>query len=547
MRRLLRMFVLATGCAAACHLVAREAHAQLPSCVVTTTYGEVQGLTSGGACAFLGIPYAAAPVGELRWKRPQAAAAWAPAVLNAVVPPPSCAQLNIATGAPQGTEDCLKLNIWTPNPLSANAPVIVWFHGGSFVNASANSAPQNGAALAASTGAIVVAPNYRLGPFGFLGHTALATEDSAAGNYGLLDQRAVLTWVHDQIAAFGGDPDNVSIAGQSAGGHSVALHLVSPGSAGLFHRAIMQSGFASVRWRTAADARVQGDEFAAVLGCTSVDPATVVACLRSTSTSAVLLARPPALFEQVLETGRSQWTPIVDGVEVPDQPRALFEQGAFARVPIILGTTRDEGWTWVNRSFPTSLTEEQYVDTLQTEFGSDAAAILAEYAVGAFPSPKDALVDLIGDVEYVCEARRVARQFEATKTPVYLYSFEYEVDPVIPGRVAHGIDVNFVFGTNFGPPLFPAYTLGPADLALARAIGAYWTQFASTGSPNAEDGTSVEWPAFKHPTGSGRGADLYLILDGAIREGKRPRESRCDFWEPFFFRSVTGSVPASLR
>ena len=545
MRRRIGVFVLATGCLAAGPVTAREADAQLATCGVTTTYGDVQGLSSGGSCAFLGIPYAAAPVNDLRWKRPHSAGVWAPAVLSAVVPPATCPQLNTATGAPQGVEDCLKLNIWTPNPLPANAPVIVWFHGGSFVNASANFAPQNGAALAASTGAIVVAPNYRLGPFGFLGHTALANEDSAAGNYGLLDQRAALMWVHNQIAAFGGDPNNVTIAGQSAGGHSVALHLVSPGSAGLFHRAIMQSGFASVRWREAADARVQGDEFAAALGCTSADATTLVACLRSKSTSAVLLARPPALFEQLLETGRSQWTPIVDGLEVPDQPRALFEQGAFARVPVILGTTRDEGWTWVNRSFAASISEEQYAETVQREFGAGAAAILAEYAAAAFPSPKDALVQLVGDVEYACEARRVARLIEATKTPVYLYSFEYEVDAVIADRVAHGMDVNFVFGNNFAPPLFPAHALGPADLALSRATGAYWTRFASTGSPNNDD--AVEWHAFRHPTGNGRGADLYLILDGTIREGSRPRESRCDFWEPFFLRSATGSVPASTR
>jgi len=544
MRRFLRMFVLATGCIAAGHLTASEAHAQLPSCVVTTTSGDVQGLTSGGSCAFLGIPYAAAPVGGLRWQRPQAAAAWAPVVLDAVVPPPSCAQLNNRTGAPQGLEDCLKLNIWTPNPLPPSAPVIVWFHGGSFVNASANFAPQNGAALAASTGAIIVAPNYRLGPFGFLRHTALASEDPAAGNYGLLDQRAALMWVRDQIAAFGGDPNNVTIAGQSAGGHSVALHLVSPTSAGLFHRAIMQSGFASVRWRTAADARTQGDEFAAALGCTSVDPATVVACLRSTSSSAVLLARPPALFEQVIESGQTQWTPIVDGVEVPDQPRALFEQGAFARVPIILGTTRDEGWTWVNRSFPTSLTEEKYADTLQTEFGSDAPAILSEYAVGAFSSPKDALVQLVGDIEYVCEARRIARLIEATKTPVYLYSFESEVDAVSPDRVAHGMDVNFVFGNNFGPP--SNYVLNADDVALFGAISGYWTRFAATGNPNVDSPDAVYWPAFKHPTGRGRGADKYAVLDWPVREDKRPRERYCDFWDPLFFRSIaSGLIPAS--
>ena len=547
MRPLLKMFALAIACAVAGHLTMRVAHTQAASCLVTTGQGDVQGLNAGGSCAFLGIPYASPPVGGLRWKRPQPAVAWSPAVLNANVAPAVCAQLNNTTGAPMGSEDCLKLNVWTPNPLPANAPVIVWLHPGSFVNASANFAPQNGLALAASTGAIIVAPNYRLGPFGYLGHAALAAEDSAAGNYGLLDQRAALIWVRDQIAGFGGNPDNITIAGESAGGHSVGLHLVSPGSAGLFQRAIMQSGFASIRWRTAADAQAQGEEFANALGCTNTDPTALLACLRSKSLAAVLLARPPALFEQVLEIGRSQWTPIVDGVEIPDQPRSLYEQGAFSHVPVILGTTRDEGWTWVNRSFSAAVTDEQYESTVQTEFGPDAATILAEYPVAAFADPKDALVRLVGDVEYTCEARRVARLIEATKTPVYLYSFGQEVDAVVPDRVAHGMDVNFVFGNNFGPPLFAPYTLGPADLLLSHAIGAYWTRFASTGSPNVDDGSAVEWPAFKHPTGNGRGADKYLVLDGQIREAKRPNEAQCDFWEPYFFRSATGAVPAAAR
>ena len=547
MRAPLKMFAIAVACAAAGLLTTRIAHTQAATCLVTTGNGDVQGQTNGSSCAFLGIPYAAPPINALRWKPPQPAPAWAPMVLTATMPPLTCAQLNTATGAPQGSEDCLKLNVWTPNPLPTNAPVIVWLPPGSFVNASANFAPQNGLALAASSGAIVVSPNYRLGPFGYLGHAALAAEDSAAGNYGLLDQRAALTWVRDQIVGFGGDPNNVTIAGQSAGGHSVGLHLVSPGSAGLFQRAIMQSGFASVRWRTAAEGQAQGEEFANALGCTNADPMALVACLRSKSLAAVLLARPPALFEQVLEIGRSQWTPIVDGVEIPDQPRSLFEQGAFTHVPVILGTTRDEGWTWVNRSFSAAVTDEQFEGTVQTEFGADAATILAEYPAAAFADPKDALVRLLGDLEYVCEARRVARLIEATQTPVYLYSFEQEVDAVVSDRVAHGMDVNFVFGNNFGPPLFAPYTLGPADLLLSHAMGAYWTRFAATGSPNTDDGSAVEWPAFKHPTGSGRGADKYLVLDGQIREAKRPHEAQCDFWEPYFFRSATGAVPAAAK
>jgi para-nitrobenzyl esterase len=437
------------------------------------------------------------------------------------------------------------LNVWTANPPPPGAPVIVWFHGGSFVNASANFPPQNGQNLAALTGAVVVAPNYRLGPFGYLRNAALAAEDAAAGNYGLLDQRAALAWVRDHIAAFGGDPGNVTIAGQSAGGHSVSLHVVSPGSTGLFHRAIMQSGTATVHWRTSADAESQGQEFAAALGCANNSPAALLTCLRSKSVNQVLLARPPALSEQLTETGRTQWTPIVDGVEIPDQPRILYETGAFSHVPVIIGSTRDEGWTWVNRSFPGTVTVADFEAAIATEFGSDASAILETYPAGDFPSPKDALVRLVGDVEYTCEARRTARLIEQTKTPVYLYSFQREIDTVVPDRVAHGMDVNFIFGNDYGPPLFPPYALTGADLALSQVIGGYWTRFAAAGTPNTDDPSIVRWPAFTHPSGRGRGADKYLILDATVLEGLRLRERACDFWERYFFRSTTGAVPAA--
>jgi len=546
MKALAPAVAIAISCTAAILLSTEVTHTQAGSCFVATTAGHIQGLDRGSSCAFLGIPFAAPPTGPLRWRRPQPAASWAPATFNATAAPPSCAQLSAANGQPTGVEDCLMLNIWTPDPLPAwGAPVIVWLHPGGFANASANFAPQNGQTLAALTGAIVVAPNYRLGPFGFLGHAALAVEDSAAGNYGLLDQRAALAWVRTHIAAFGGDPDNVTIAGQSAGAHSVSLHLVAPGSSGLFHRAIMQSGYASYRLRTAADARQQGDEFATALGCTGADAATVAACLRSRTQNQVLAARPPGQFEEFSETGRTQWSPIVDGVEIPDQPRYLYEQGAFTRVPVLLGANRDEGWTSVNRSFPSGLTAVQYETAVETEFDHDAPAILAKYPAADFASPKDALARVVGDAEFVCEANRVARLIERTGAPVFLYSFEYEVDPVVLDRVVHGLEVNFVFGNNFGPPLFTPYVLGAADLALFRTISGYWTRFARTGNPNTDDANVVHWPAFKHPTAAGRGADKYLAFDVTVIEGKRQRETQCDFWEPFFWRSISGVVPAS--
>ena len=545
MKRVAQALTLAMVFAAGMDMSTQVAQTQGGSCFVGTTNGNIQGLDRGASCAFLGVRFAAPPTGSLRWTRPQPAAPWAPATFMATMGA-TCAQLSAANGQPTGVEDCLMLNIWTPNPLpAAGAPVIVWFHGGGFSNASANFPPQNGQNLAALTGAIVVAPNYRLGPFGFLGHTALAAEDSAAGNYGLLDQRAALIWVRGHIASFGGDPNNVTIAGQSAGAHSVSLHLVAPDSSGLFHRAIMQSGYASFRLRTAADSRQQGNEFATALGCIGSDAAAVVACLRGRTPNQVLAARPPGQFEEFNETGRTQWTPIVDGIEMPNQPRYLYEQGAFTRVPILLGANRDEGWTFVNRSFPSGLTPLQYETAVETEFGPDAPAILALYPAAAFASPNNALAQLVGDAEYVCEANRIATLIERTRTPVFLYSFEYEVDPVVVDKVVHGLEVNFVFGNNYGPPLFTPYVLNATDLGLFRTISGYWTRFVRTGDPNTDDEAVVHWPAFKHPTGPGRGSDKYLTFDRNVREGKRQRETYCDFWKPAFMRSISGAVPAS--
>ena len=549
MRRFSVWAISVIAVAAVMVMSASSTDAQGQTCLTVTSQGSVQGLDHGASCAFLGIPFAAPPVAGLRWKAPQPASPWAPNPLFATTLPAVCAQLNAVTGVTMGSEDCLKLNVWTPNPLPpSGAPVIVWLHPGAFANASANFAPQNGEALAASTGAVIVAPNYRLGPFGFLAHAALATEErGVAGNYGLLDQRAALLWVRDHIAAFGGDPNNVTLSGQSAGAHSVGLHLVSPGSLGLFHRAIMQSGYASFRWRSMTDGQVQAAQFAAALGCTGADPTALLACLRNKSRDQVLLATPPPLFEQLSETGRTQWTPVVDGVEIPDQPRYLFEAGAFSHVPVLLGANRDEGWTFVNRTFSSAVTLDQYSAAVESEFGADASAILAAYPGDAFASPKDALSAVAGDAEYVCEARRMARLIESTGTPTFLYLFGHEVVPVAGNRVVHGLEVNFVFGNNYSPPLFPNYALGTADLELAHTVAGYWTRFAMTGSPNTDDPTVVHWPAVTRPEGRGRGTDKYLALQPSMQTGNRLNETRCDFWEPYFFRSISGAVPAAAN
>jgi carboxylesterase type B len=282
--RWLRLSCLIIAVGVAAMISTHAVHTQGASCYISLPEGDMQGAHVGGACAFLGVPFAASTAGSLRWKPPQPAPAWTPSVFNATTGTAMCPQIN-NSGQLVGSEDCLKLNVWTshirPTML---APVIVWFHTGGFGQTSANFAASNGRRMAEETGALVVAANYRLGAFGFLAHAALAAEDpaySSSGNYGVLDQRAALEWVRDHIAAFGGNPDNVTIAGTSAGSLSVSLHLVSPASEGLFDRAIMQSGFASYRWRSSEEAQEQGRAFAAAIGC--ADPSQVVTCMRGQS------------------------------------------------------------------------------------------------------------------------------------------------------------------------------------------------------------------------------------------------------------------------
>jgi para-nitrobenzyl esterase len=519
-----------------------EAQSSDDACVVSTPSGVVRGVLRGIGCTYLAIPYATPPVGDLRWKPPQPKTPWAPAVLSATVAPPNCSLINPpTTGQPTGSEDCLMLNIWAP-PRPAQAPVIVWFHPGNFQAASANLAAANGERFAQERNAIVVAPNYRLGPFGFLAHSALTLEDPAyrsSGNYGLLDQRAALVWVRDHIAAFGGDPRNVTIVGASAGSQSVNFHLVSPASAGLFHKAIMQSGFVTARWTNAKEAEAQGEQVARALQCT--DATTVLACLRSKTRDQVLRALPLDQA-QILETEAVQWSPIVDGLEIPDQPRDLYRRGRFVRVPLIVGVNRDEGWTFVDRSFPGSLDTAQYETTVRGEFGADAPAVLSLYPASAFPSPKDALSQLTGDAEFACEARRVARLMSQARVDVYFYSFEHTVDAVTPGRAFHGLETNLVFGNNFGAP--SNYVLTAADLGLFRTISGYWGRFADTGNPTAPG--VARWPLFRvdrYPILS----DRFVVLDDAVTDANRFRERQCNFWDRFYFRSVIGTVPASAR
>jgi para-nitrobenzyl esterase len=489
----------------------------------------------GASCAFLGVPYALPQTAANRWKAPQAVVPWTPGTIHAIAPAATCT----------ASDDCLKLNIWARKDLQG-APVLVWLHTGSFVAASANFAGTNGRKLAEETGVVVVAPNYRLGPLGFLAHPALTSENPQAtsGNYGIQDQRAALAWVRDHIAGFGGDAHNVTLAGTSAGGDSVGLHLVNPSSRSLFHRAIVQSAAPTIRWPDRDEAYEIGNAFASALGC--VDPLPVPACLRSKSLAQIMAALPQGSPQVLEQAGRAFWGPIVDGYEIPDQPRILFEKGDFNVVPTIVGTNRDEMWgNFIKRSFPDLVTEDQYEAWLSSEFGADAPRFLLMNPAADFPSPAEAIALVAADVQFTCEARRLVRLIERKEKSTYRYSYEHEIDELSPDHVIHGVESNILFGNNFVPNATLPHVFDATDLALHQLMSGYWTRFAATGNPNVTDGRLPQWPAFRHPTGNGRGPDKYLILSSSPRQAMRAREQQCDFLELYFFRSVLGPVPAS--
>jgi para-nitrobenzyl esterase len=422
--------------------------------------------------------------------------------------------------------------------------------------ASANFGGTNGRRLAEETGVVVVEANYRLGPFGFLAHRALEREDNgrpSTGNYGLLDQRAALEWVRDNIARFGGDPDNVTVGGTSAGGQSAGLHLVSPGSAGLFHRAIVQSAYPTSAWWSLDDAEAQGDVFAASLGCTN--PAQTLTCLRGKTRDQVLNALPPGTEQVVEQPNRFFWQPIVDGIVIPDQPRRLFERGDFEHVPTLIGSTRDEGWLFTSRSFASGVSLSQYLTWLANEFGDDAEAVAAAYPAANYSSPQEALARVVGDGQFVCEARRLGDLIadgglrgrgpheehgtgKRQKSPVFMYSYEYVLDDLSPGHVPHGVESNIIFGNNYsGAPLNVNHTLTAADLALHAEMAGYWARFAATGDPNG--GNALEWPEYR------KNHENHIVFGAVVSAGADLRQEACDFWSPYFFRTMVQGVPAA--
>jgi para-nitrobenzyl esterase len=485
---------------------------------IATEGGKVRGTGEiGWPRAFLGIPFAAPPVGDLRWRAPQPAARW-DGVLSADVFGPGCAQdAGLMAEAPSYGEDCLTLNVWSPGR-SGSAPVLVFIHGGGFLMGASASSVTIGDRLAADRGLVVVTLNYRLGPLGFLAHPALTAADPAhPTNFGLLDQRAALEWVHRNIAAFGGDPGDVTLAGQSAGGMGVCAQLAAAGGDGLFHRAILQSGPCMEGLPDLAGAEAQGAALAGALGCDGT--ADVLACLRGKDEVEVRQALP--LRKGLFFGEGAFWQPAVDGVFLPGQPALRVRAGDSHRVPLLIGSNGDEGSLLRFLAYPGDIDEATFTAFVGTAFGGQAGAILARYPVASYPSVQKTLDALLGDFVFVCPTRRTMRDVAATGQPVRAYRFLHAPGFLpLPGFGAyHTAELPFVFAAA------PAGAWFDADQEdLAGHMSAYWAAFVRTGEPGDGDGTHP-WPAYDAAD------DRHLVLDFAITQATGYEDDACDFWD----------------
>ena len=492
--------------------------------LVTTEYGPVRGALTDTTRRFLGIPYAAPPVGERRWKPPAPPATWS-APLDALDFQSGCMQTpSLLSLVPRTDEDCLYLNVFTPRPAPAPAtpaPVMVFIHGGGFDHGAGSESRYDGQSLA-EAGVVLVTLNYRLGALGFLAHPALSAEspDGISGNQGILDQRAALQWVRRNIAAFGGDPKNVTVFGESAGAVSIYGHLLSPKSAGLFDRAILESGVAwleglPLRGANPTDgAEGQGLRLAKALGCDGANP---LACLREKSETKLLTAlktRPDELFGP-----GDVWAPTIDGVNLTGQPGAQLLAGNFAKVPVMVGSNGDEGSVFLD-AMPKDATE--YEAALAIAFGDDRAkAVAAAYPSGNYASFTAALSAAIGDGYFVCDARRAARAFAKAGQSVYRYSFT-RVPSAAPPALGigsfHSAEIQFIFGGEF-----LGKALAPEEKPLESTMRGYWTRFARAGDPNG--GGATAWPRYDAST------DPYIRLDLQTSTGMALKKDLCDFWD----------------
>ncbi len=454
--------------------------------VAATANGAVRGLANGAVNEFLGIPYAAPPVGALRWQPPQPAASWS-GVRDATQFAPHCPQVAGPFGEASTSEDCLYLNVFTPTG-GGRHPVMVWIHGGALVSGESNDYDPT---QLVADGVTVVTINYRLGALGFLAHPALAGANGQSGDYGLEDQQAALRWVQRNIANFGGDPRNVTIFGESAGGLSVLSQVASPQARGLFQKAIAESGSYNLTQTSLASAEAAGEAFATKAGCASQ----TAACLRSLPVSTILA-----------DQDASGYTPNINSEVLPTSLGTAFATGNFNRVPIINGTNHDEWRLFVALSEleGNPVTAANYQAMIASTLGVPAAVaaiIAAQYPLTAYPSPSVALGAVGTDAIFACPALTIDESVSKF-VPTFAYEFNDEnapenfLPPVsFPYGAAHATEIQYLMA--LPTAAFPG-TLTAQQQQLAATMKGYWTNFAKRGVPGSFG--IPFWPLFNTVT-----------------------------------------------
>lgn len=497
-----------------------QGHAQGPDpALVRIAAGTLRGAVVSDHRLFAGIPYAAAPLGAMRFAPPAPTPGW-PGERDATRPGPRCIQdpdSDPERGA-NSAEDCLSLNVWTPPVSEEKRPVMVWIHGGAFAGGSGDI--YDAGRLAARGGLVVVTVNYRLGTLGFLAHPALGAGGDV-GNYGLADQQAALRWVRDNIADFGGDPEKVTVAGESAGGMSVCDHLVSPGSAGLFRAAILMSAPCQAQADLAA-ATPRSLEYAAAAGCP--DPATAGTCLRALPVDAL---RKPVWYFNI---GSDELTgPVTGSALIPQPPLTAFGTDRSERVPVLIGTTRDEFTLFVALRYlrhGQRYTTGDYPQLLADTFGADAAAVGAHYPIDRYGGVAQAYSAAVTDGAFACVSDRMAGELSRTG-PVYAYEFNDRSAPApevmrtlpFPVGASHSLELRYLFDVGGAPPL------NPAQQQLSDQMIDYWSAFVRSGDP-AVDG-QPDWPEFD---GSGTPTRMSLQADGSRVDNGYAHVHQCPFW-----------------
>lgn len=499
--------------------------------LVETPFGVIEGKRNGAVTEYLGIPYAEPPVGELRWADPQPLAPW-PGVLQAKTKGNACTQYAVGLPAFYPREDCLTLNIWVPNTDGPH-PVMFWVHGGAQMAGSSNELQYDGAKLAAAQNVVVVTVNYRLLVSGFFALPAMGGGEALSGNQAIKDLVAALQWVHEGIAAFGGDPDNVTVFGESAGSTNTCALLATPKTqqpVKLLHRVIMQSGACdTLGVMTLAEAQQIGADLLQKLGC--IDSDEPLQCARALPIETIrdeVKANLFTAFGWRLDEWPFRIGLVVDGDLFPKDPLSLLAEDSRGETPVLLGTNKDEGSLFAGfLAHPDDASG--YREFMALRYPGQGADIVSRYPFEDYVSAGQAHADARGDLIMKCPTLNMARTY-SQHSAVWMYSLEQDVQSVVMGMASlgfksnppelgtfHSADVGYLFE-------FPLLSglIRPSDQRTRDLFQQAWGNFARTGNPNGEG--VPQWDRYD----SAR--DNYLVISGEPENRERFRNGKCDFW-----------------